>query len=275
MGNSSKDKAAKDAKVDSKGNSSSGKKGKESTVICDNMNFAAKEAYKRLRTNIIFSFPNEGKCRVVGVTSPQPGEGKTVTAINLTYSLSELGKKVLFVDADMRRSSVGRKLNITSTPGLSNLLVNMADISSVISKYTSPSGVSFDIIPGGDVPPNPAELLGSERMSNLIDVLGGVYDYIIVDLPPVCAVVDAMAVSANLDGIIVVIREQHTPKNAIAYTIEQLKFSGVKILGLVVNGTLEGTGKKYSYKKYVYGYGKRRNGYYGYYSGGYYSNGYY
>ncbi len=258
----------------------SGKATKESTVICDNMNFAAKEAYKRLRTNIIFSFPNEGKCRVVGVTSAQLGEGKTVTSINLAYSLSELGKKVLFIDADMRRSSVEKKLNIPSTPGLSNIMVEMVDLGSVIKEYSAKSGISFDIIVGGDVPPNPAELLGSELMKSLFETLGKVYEYIIVDLPPICAVVDALAVSSNLDGILLVLREQYTPKNAVAYCVEQLKFSGVKILGFILNGTLEGVGKKYSYKKYVYGYGKRKrnsNGYYsnGYYSGGYYSKGYY
>ena len=253
----------------------SAKGGKESSVICDNMNFAAKEAYKRLRTNIIFSFPNEGKCRVVGITSAQPGEGKTVTSINLAYSLSELGKKVLYVDADMRRSSVGRKLNIPTVPGLSNLMVEMTDIRSVIKQYTSKSGISFDIITGGDVPPNPAELLGSERMRSMFEAVGKAYEYIIVDLPPICAVVDALAVSGNLDGMLLVLREQHTPKNAIAYCVEQLKFSGVKILGFILNGSLEGTGKKYSYKKYVYGYNKYKRSSYGYYSNGYYSKGYY
>lgn len=257
-------------KEDKKNKVSSGKGKKESSVICDNMNFAAKEAYKRLRTNIIFSFPNEGKCRVVGMTSAQPGEGKTVTSINLAYSLSELGKKVLYLDADMRRSSAGRKLNVPSTPGLSNLMVEMTDISSVIREYTSKKGVKFDIITGGDVPPNPAELLGSERMKSLFEALGKVYEYIIVDLPPICAVVDALAVSSNLDGMLLVLREQHTPKSAITYCVDQLKFSGVRILGFVLNGTLEGTGKKYSYKKYVYGYSKYKRGYYGSYSGGYY-----
>ena len=254
----------------------SGNNGKESSVICDNMNFAAKESYKRLRTNIIFSFPNEGKCRVVGITSAQPGEGKTVTSINLSYSLAELGKKVLYIDADMRRSSVGRKLNIPSTPGLSNLMVDLVDLSSAIREYRTKSGIEFDIIAGGDVPPNPAELLSSDRMKSLFEALGKVYEYIIVDLPPVCAVVDALAVSANLDGMLVVLREQHTAKNSIAYCVEQLQFSGVKILGFVLNGSYEGMSKKYSYKKYGYrysygyGYRKSKDGYYGYSSNGYY-----
>lgn len=250
---------------DTKGtvNGGTSKNGKESSVICDNMSFAAKEAYKRLRTNIIFSFPNEGKCRVVGVTSAQPGEGKTVTAINLAYSLAELGKKVLFIDADMRRSSVPKKLNLTSAPGLSNLMVDVSSISDVMKRYITRSGISFDIITGGDVPPNPAELLSSERMKQLMQSLGSAYEYIILDLPPICAVVDALAVSGNVDGMIVVLREQHTPKNAIAYCLDQLKFSGVKILGFVLNGSIEGT-KKYSYKKYVYGYNKGNKGY-GYY----------
>ena len=256
-------------KPDKKSNSDSGKGRKESSVICDNMNFAGKEAYKRLRTNVIFSFPNEGKCRVVGVTSAQPGEGKTVTSINLAYSLSELGKKILFIDADMRRSSVGRKLNIPSTPGLSNLMVDLVDVGSAIRTYSTRSGITFDIITGGDTPPNPAELLSSERMRSLFEALGKVYEYIIVDLPPICSVVDALSVSTNLDGILVVLRENYTPRNSLIYCVDQLKFAGVRILGFVANGSYEGINKKYRYKKYgsSYDYGYR---YGNYYSGGYY-----
>lgn len=226
--------------------------------LCENLSFAAKEAYKRFRTNVVFSFTDEGKCRTIGITSSQPSEGKTITAINLAFSLSELDKKVLIVDADMRKPTIQAKLGIKLTPGLSNLMVTTSDVKTTIHTYSCNSGISFDVLPAGDCPPNPSELLNSDRMSQLFNSLRTIYDYIIVDLPPICVVVDALSVSSNLDGIIVLFREHYTSKKAISYCIEQLRFSDVKILGFVVNGSVEGAGKKYGYsygnKKYGYSY---------------------
>ena len=93
--------------------------------VCENLSFAAREAFKRLRTNLVMGFPeNDQKCRLIGVTSAQPGDGKSTIAVNLSYSMAELGKKTLLIDADMRRSSIHDKLGIDKEPGLSELLRN-------------------------------------------------------------------------------------------------------------------------------------------------------
>ena len=225
--------------------------------VCEELSFAAKEAFKRLRTNLVMSFPQEDtSCHMVGVTSAQPSDGKSTISINLAFSLAELGKKTLLVDADMRRSSIHEKAGIVKTPGLSNLLTGDTNsIASTIKAYkSSTSETSFDIIPGGDVPKNPSELLNSERMSTLLQALASTYDYIVIDLPPIGAVVDAVSVAREIDGMLVVIRENTCPRGLLSDCMQQLNYAGVNILGFVVNGAMEGSGKKYQYGKYG-GYG--------------------
>ena len=223
--------------------------------VCENLSFAAKEAFKRLRTNLVMSFPQEDtSCHLIGVTSAQPSDGKSTIAINLAYSLAELGKKTLLIDADMRRSSIHEKAGVERTPGLSNLMGNTNSISSAMRKYHSgTSETAFDIIPGGDVPQNPSELLNSKRMSSLLQTLSTAYDYIVLDLPPVGAVVDAVSVAREIDGMLVVIRENTCPRGLLADCMQQLDYAGVNLLGFVVNGALEGSSKKYQYDK-KYGY---------------------
>ena len=225
---------------------------KKNGRYCEDLSFAAKEAFKRLRTNMIVSLP-EGKdgCRTVGITSAQPSDGKSTIAINLAFSLAELEKKVLLIDADMRRSSIHEKAEVEKTPGLCELLSGSNAVAPSIKKYTGKhTGVSFDIIPGGEVARNPSELLNSKRMSSLLEKLSTYYDFIVIDLPPIGAVVDAVAVSSGLDGMIVVIRENTCPRGLLAECMSQLDYANVNILGFVVNGALEGSGKKYQYGKY-------------------------
>ena len=117
------------------------KKVKSGTYDCEKLSFAAKEAFKRLRTNLVMSFPEEeGKSRVVGITSAQPSEGKSTVSLNLAYSLAELGKKVLLVDADMRRPSLHVKLGISQAPGLSDLMGRVNEISLALKKYSNSTG---------------------------------------------------------------------------------------------------------------------------------------
>ena len=195
----------------------------------------------------------EGKCHVIGITSAQPCEGKSLTALNTSYSIAEGGKRVLLIDADMRRPSIHQKVDIALAPGLRNLLTDTNSVGAVVQKYPGSTGkMKFDIIPGGDIPTNPSELLNSTRMTRLLQVLTAVYDYIIIDLPPVGAVIDAVSVSKSTDGMIVVIREQNCPQNVLADCVEQLKYAKVNILGFVINGALEGAGKKYQYGSYSY-----------------------
>lgn len=241
---------------------SSGKK--ENQYFCENLSFAAKEAFKRLRTNLQFCFPDQEGCGVVGITSSHPAEGKSLTSINLCYSLAQLNKKVLLIDADMRRSSVADKLGLKARPGMSNLLMELNNTSGVLQEYVpKDESYGFYFLAAGDVPPNPSELLHSARMSRLIAGLRSRFDYIVMDLPPVGAVSDAQTVSGLVDGMLVVVRQNHTTKPLLDECVKQLKLTNTRILGFVINGAVEGASKSYSYGKYgKYGNYKAYDSYY-------------
>ena len=226
------------------------------TMLHKKLNFAATEAYKLLRTNLMFTLPDEKKCRVVGVTSSSRGEGKSTTAINLSYTLAETGKRVLLIDADLRLPSVAKKLDIKSSPGLSNVLAGAESEETVVS--ISDEQENWVILPSGDIPPNPTEMLSSSQMKQLVERLSASYDFIVIDLPPVNIVSDALVISSVLDGMIVVVRENYSGRRELQSCMRQLKLSGVKILGFVMNTVSDGSspyGKYKYYKRYGHGYG--------------------
>jgi capsular exopolysaccharide synthesis family protein len=236
------------------------------TMFGPYLNFAATEAYKLLRTNIVFSFPDDGKGRVVGITSAVQNEGKSTTAANTAYALAEAGYRVLLLEGDLRKPTVSSKLGVERTPGLTNLLVARGDYRNMIQHCSS--APKFDIISSGDIPPNPSELLGSERMAQVMEELKADYDYIIVDLPPVTVVSDAVAVSKILDGVIVVVRGGVSDQQMLAEALRQLEMVNVRIIGFAYRDTDNpGTGyyryknsKKYSkyYNKYYADYTKKK-----------------
>lgn len=226
---------------------------KEPGLIGGEVSFAAAEAYKLLRTKLQFSFADDNDCRVIGVSSALSGEGKSLSSINLAYTLSELGKKVVLVDCDMRRPTLGEKLGIRRQPGLSSYLTRQADLVNLIQ----PCGIknsekAFHVVTAGQIPPNPIELLSSQRMAAGIKTLRTYYDYVILDLPPVGEVSDAMAVAKETDGTLLVARQNYCNRVAFADTIRQFEFINAKILGVVINCATENTGKygKSYYKKY-------------------------
>lgn len=204
------------------------------TMFGPGLNFAEAEAYKLLRTNIIFSFPNEGRCHILGVTSSIQDEGKSTSSCNLAYALSEAGKKVLLLEADLRRPTIGSKLRVPSVPGLTNLLVSDTRLPSLVRRCEA--APDMDIITAGDIPPNPSELLGSRRMAAVLEELAQQYEYIVLDLPPVTAVSDAVAISKLLDGVVIVVREGVTQRKGLGETMRQLKLAGVRILGFLYRG---------------------------------------
>lgn len=225
-------------------------------LICDNLSFAAAESYKLLRTNLNFSLPDK-PCHIIGVTSSVRGEGKSTTAVNLAYTIAQTGKKVLLIDGDMRLPSVAAKLELHGAPGLSNLIAGMNTDQSCLRQTSY-----FDnwyVIPAGDIPPNPSELLGSERMHALLERYTSVFDTIILDLPPINIVTDALVVSKWTDGLIGVVRQNYTDRRALADCMYQVEKLGVKFLGFVVTDAAVGESSYKSYgkysKKYGYGYG--------------------
>lgn len=222
-----------------------------------NLEFTATEQYKLLRANLDFTVPVNVKCPVIGVTSSVRGEGKSTTAVNLSYVLAETGKKVLLIDGDLRIPSVAKKMEIPSSPGLTDLLMGKG---AQISEFRSKLYDNWYIVPSGDIPPNPSELLGSRRMEAILNDLKEIFDYIVIDLPPVNIVSDAISIAGYLNGMIVVIREEYTEKKELERCFRQLKLSNVKILGCVMNEAKSGDGSYRHYKK---------NKYYKYYKGYY------
>lgn len=233
-----------------------------STFLHEKLSFAATEAYKLLRTNIMFTLPDEQKCRIVGITSSVRAEGKSTTAVNLSYTLAETGKKVLLIDADLRLPSVAKKMKLPSTPGLTNVLAGSVNVDQAVQTFGDVD--NWMILTSGDIPPNPSELLGSHQMEDLIKKLSEEYDYIVVDLPPVNIVSDALVLSYLLDGMIVVVREDYSKRRELNTCMNQLNLSNVNILGFVMNvSRREGSGYgKYKYgRKYKY---YKSSSYYGY-----------
>lgn len=223
--------------------------GENKKTFHKNLEFTAAEQYKLLRTNLEFTLPVGVKCPVIGITSSMRGEGKSTTAVNLSYMLAEKGNKVLLIDGDLRIPSIAKKMEIPASPGLTDLLMgkgaNIADFRSSVQK-------NWFILPAGDIPPNPSELLGSRRMESVLNSLRELFDYIILDLPPVNIVSDALSVSSLITGMIVVIREDYTEKKDLERCIRQLKLSNVNVLGCVINGAKVG-GRAYGkYRKYKY-----------------------
>lgn len=202
-------------------------------MIGDKLNFAGQEAYKLLRTNLMFSMSDVEKCKVVGITSVLCGEGKSTTAINLAYSLAETKKHVLLIEADMRLPLVQKVWEFDYRIGLSNVLAGLNPLEEAVHKGVFLENLS--ILPSGEIPPNPSELLSSVRMKNLLSCLAEEYEYIIIDLPPISEVSDGLAISNLLSGMLLVVRPDYCDQCALAETMRQMEFLKVKILGFVVN----------------------------------------
>ena len=203
----------------------------------------ASEAYKLLRTKLQYSFADNEACRIIGISSAMTGEGKSLTAVNLAYALSQLDKRVLLMDCDMRCSSLESRLPIAGNPGLSDFLSGQTHPEGLIQ----PCGMkgcekAFHVIAAGQNPPNPVELLSSDRMTKLLGKLRGVYDYVILDLPPVGEVSDALAVSKATDGILLVVRRSRCDRAALRAALQQFEFIGSRLLGIVYNCSEKNSG---------------------------------
>lgn len=219
--------------------------------------FAVVEAYKTIRTNLTFLL-SSSESKIFGITSPGAGEGKSTTAVNMAIAFSQLGDKVLLVDADMRRSTIHRKLKIENIAGLSDVLAGFKKFDEVAVHINE----SLDVITAGQVPPNPSELLGSSRFKALMEEVGKKYSYVIIDTPPVDLVSDALVIAPQTCGLVLVVKDGYSPTDAIRHAISAAKFAGINILGAVMNGTNTKKSRRYAYGAYgAYGaYSRRRYG---------------
>ena len=213
-------------------------------ILGEHSPFLLQEAYKTLRTNIRYALRSEG-CKKFCITSSVSGEGKSITLLNLAISFAQAGQKVLLIDADLRRPAVARLLVEKASPGLSNILAGLEPEEEVVRKDLFPN---LDIVFSGDIPPNPSELISSERMKEFIDRMAEKYDYILVDTPPVTIVSDACLVANILDGVLLLARQGRTRKDVLRKAVGQLKLTGAKLLGFVLNGVDGSVSKSYGYE---------------------------
>lgn len=224
-------------------------------LVSANAPFQYVEAYKTLRTNLNFVTLNS-KNRVIVITSSIPSEGKSNVGINLAVTLAEAGKKVLIIDCDLRKPVLHKYLRITRRAlGLTNILSGEVEPNEAIVYFND---LDFDVITAGVVPPNPAELLGSERMEKLLKKLREQYDYILLDTPPASVVTDAAVLGSMADGVIMVIKHKGVNVETAQLAKRNLETAKVNILGAVLtNYDLKNTAKDsgYSYS-YEYNYYK-------------------
>ncbi len=202
-----------------------------SLIINESTSFLIKEEYKTLRTNILFSFPSTG-CKVIGISSSQPGVGKSINCLNLAITFAQMKARVLLIDCDLRLPSQARLLDLDAIPGMSNVLVGMNTAAEVI-KNTKYSNV--DVLLSGDIPPNPAELIGSDNMCKLIKELSQHYDYIFVDLPPINVVADTAIMSKHLSGLILVVRSSVSKRENVIKAISKLELADANIIGVILS----------------------------------------
>lgn len=229
-------------------------------TIGNNLSFGASEAYKLLRTNLVFSMTDERKCKIIGVTSALRHEGKSTTSINLAFTLAQSRKNVLLIEGDMRIPVFASMLRLGETIGLSEVLAGVNSLNEAVHKDVLIEKMC--VITAGNVPPNPSELLSSKRMEQVLEALSDAFEYIIIDLPPVNAVSDSLAISRILSGMLVVVRQDFCDRQSLAEAMQKMELLKVKVLGFVFNDT---DASEKHYKKY----GKYYNKYYHNYSYGY------
>lgn len=205
------------------------------------------EAFKVLRSNLHF-LTVDREVKSLLLTSTAPDEGKSTIAANLALTLEQTGKKVLLVDCDLRMPMLHKILQVSNFRGLTNFLAEMASLEEVIQNIHN---TNLHFLSAGPIPPNPAELLASEKMAALLKSLRESYDYVLVDAPPVLAVTDAVLISSKVDGVILVSAVNKTRVDRAKEARDQLYRANARILGVVLNGVERSRDDHYYY--YYYG----------------------
>ncbi|MBO8131556.1 MAG: polysaccharide biosynthesis tyrosine autokinase [Candidatus Marinimicrobia bacterium] len=214
------------------------------------------ESYRTLRTNIQFSSPDKPVQTMI-VSSSGPGEGKSTTAANLAITFANLGRKTILIDSDLRKPILHKVFGISKEPGIAHAILDMVPLNNVISETEIDN---LYLVPCGETPPNPSELLASNRMLVILEELKKTYDIIIFDTPPVIAVTDATVLAKITDGIVLVVRANKTDSAALQRTMELLSHVNCNVIGAVLNevSVSAGYGSYYYYYYHYYGDGGKK-----------------
>jgi succinoglycan biosynthesis transport protein ExoP len=226
-------------------------------AVIDNRSSAA-EAYRVVRTSMLLSTAGNPP-KTVLITSSQPGEGKTTTVVNTAISLAQLGASVLIIDCDLRKPSAHKVFGVDHSKGLSTYLSRDIDIDGLIIKLQISN---LSLLPCGPIPPNPAELISSERMRNLLRTLSERYDHVLIDSPPLIHVTDPVILSSLVDGVILVVHGGKSTRAVTQRARQELASVGAKVFGVVLNNVdLKRDGyDDYYYHRYYSGYEQQQNG---------------
>ncbi len=203
------------------------------------------EAYKTLRTNLLFTLATAQRKSVV-LTSAEPHAGKSTSAANLSIVMAQTNFKILLIDADMRSPSLDRIFRVSRAEGLSKVLSGMQTLEQAIVKQVAPN---LDLLPAGPIPPNPQELLCSEKMASLLQAAEQKYDYIFIDTPPVNLVADALMLMKDIAGVLLTVREGQTTFEDLRLAQESIENIDGRILGLLLTDVKQ---KKGAYRERYY-----------------------
>ena len=206
------------------------------------------EQYRAIRTNIEYSSVDQNT-KTILVTSSDKNEGKTTTVSNLAVSFANLNKKVLLIDCDLRNASIHKMFKINNIYGLTDILAKDRAVDKCIQETELEN---LYVLTAGAIPPNPAEILSSEKMKNLIEDLKNIYDYIFIDTPPIGLVTDAGVLSSFIDGVVLVVKSESVEKKYLEETKKKLDAVDARILGAILN-SYKSEQKDYNYYSY---YGK-------------------
>jgi capsular exopolysaccharide synthesis family protein len=207
------------------------------------------EAYRHLRTSVLLSTAGRAP-RSLLVTSSLPGEGKTTTAVNTAVSLAQTGASVVIIDADMRRPRLQSIFDLHGTEGLSSILSSETDESEMLGLVRTDETTGLNVLTSGPIPPNPAELLGSDQMRRLMATLQAHYTHVVIDSPPISSFTDGVLIASMVDGVLLVVHGGRSSRHIVRRSKQLLSDVGAKVFGVVLNNVNLQSHDYYYYQSY-------------------------
>lgn len=232
--------------------------GSKAMMITSDKGNQISEAYRHLRTSVLLSTAG-GAPKSLLISSSVPAEGKTTTAVNTAISLAQTGVSVVIIDADMRRPRLHKIFEKNNERGLSSVLSRKMEENEILTLVQQHAGTGLYVLPSGPIPPNPAELIGSDQMRNLIKILEKHFSHVIVDSPPVASFTDSVLISAMVDGMLLVVHSGKTSMSVVKRTKQIIQDVGGRIFGIVLNNVSTQSTEYYYYQRYYSSYYDRED----------------